>query len=275
MEIIRMSWTAIRAIDFERSVLFIPMAPLEEHGPHLPIGTDGFLAETAARLAAERLSGHFGLTPYLYPLVWLGSAVETHDFPGTVSTTPLVMTHVAVQILKAASSWGFRYAVFVSPHNSPLHLATLHAAIQIVQGRYPIKVAEPLAWWMWDLLREPSDSEAEGIPLDLHAGASETGMMMALAPELVNLDLAQSLPPVSIDLTAPGTWQDKGAVDGYVGDPASASLLAGREALESFSRYADAAADLLNGMRRFPPRFIAAMVERLAEDHNRWFSDSL
>ncbi|MZP30484.1 creatininase family protein [Heliobacterium undosum] len=260
MEIITMSWPSLDSIVPEKSLLFLPIAPLEEHGPHLPIGVDCQCALEGCRRSAAKLEGQSNLRPYLFPLVPLGVARETGDFPGTVSLSEKRFFSLVYELLALSSRWGFRYAVVVSPHGSPIHLAAIHAAITQVEKDYPIKIAEPFAHWFFSLPRNP----APGAIPDIHGGRIETSIMLALHPEQVDRELAKRLPPVEIDdLRYPGTWREKGAAEGYLGSPAEASVEEGQRLLSSLDIWADAAIDLLQGVKWPPPPLIQGLASRL------------
>ena len=61
-----MNWKQIEALDKEKTVLFLPMSPLEEHGPHLPVGTDLITARDASREAIKILQQK-KTGSYVYP----------------------------------------------------------------------------------------------------------------------------------------------------------------------------------------------------------------
>ncbi|MBM7867430.1 creatininase family protein [Heliobacterium gestii] len=259
MEIITMSWPSLGSIDPEKSLLFLPIVPLEEHGPHLPIGVDCHCAVEGCRRSAVKLEGQSSLRPYVFPLIPLGVARETADFPGTLSLTEQVFFPLVVELLSSVSRWGFRYAVVVSPHGSPAHLAAIHAAIAAVEKNHPLRVAEPFAHWFFHL---PHDPAPNAIP-DIHAGRVETSLMLALHPEQVDREAARQLSPVAIDnLHSSGTWREKGASGGYLGNPAAASAEEGQRLLPGLEIWADAAMDLLKGVAWPPPPLIQGLTNK-------------
>ncbi|MBC9784764.1 creatininase family protein [Heliobacterium chlorum] len=261
MKIYDMAWTEIANIDFSRSILFIPIAPVEEHGPHLPTGVDCLTAEEACRRCDASLEELTGLKPFVFPLIPLGSAPETADFPGTISLPEKLLTSLVQQTLLQASRWGFRYCVVVSPHGSPSHLASIHAAIRSAEAQGTIQGAEPFARWIY------SRPTKNGSIPDIHAGQYETSLMLALHPQLVKTTLLPNLLPCSIrDMRGPGTWKSKGALDGYLGSPAEATFELGEKALPFFHLWIEAAKELHKGIRNNLPPFLEAKVQMILSE---------
>lgn len=255
-----MTWKDIAQIDFANSVLFIPAAPLEQYGPHLPVGTAVSIAEEACRLSANRLKNKFQMNPYIYPALPIGAAPDSEGYPGTSSVAPLMLARLAASILDDAARWGFLYAVLVSPVASRTQLASLHAAIHAVQQRTAMKITEPMAWWMSALKKSGGDDSVSE-----HAGEQDTSMMMVLHPELVRLDIAASLPAFYPDAADNNQIPRGFSGDGYVGAPALSSRKTGAGALQSLDKFADAAADMRSGHRRVLPSFVMKEAGELLE----------
>jgi creatinine amidohydrolase len=269
MLISKMSWDEIERINFEKSVLFLPIAPLEEHGTHLPIGVDCFLAEKTCELSAERLKRISNLKPYIFPLIPLGVAEPTLDFPGTISFSEIIFTDLVKNILINVSRWGFKYCVIAATHMDHLHLACIHAAIYLVEQVSSIQVVEPGANWVFgkhDEKPTPNNQEFMDLIPDVHAGRWETSLMMNLYPELVKTDLLSGLPPRDMrEIRLPGTWRENGAIEGYMGTPSHASLEFGKNELWHLEMNADIAVELINGKKPELPKFIEEKVQKIIE----------
>src|SRR3989442_2823983 len=110
-----MSSPALDALDRTRTVIVLTVSPLEEHGPHLPLGVDAiaarhFAESIAARLVAARPGWAVGLAPTLH----LGSF--TFDAPGTVSVRQPVVRDVLLDHSRALTRLCFRYHRGANPH---------------------------------------------------------------------------------------------------------------------------------------------------------------
>jgi creatinine amidohydrolase len=266
MYITQLTWKDIEQISFNKSVLLIPIAPIEEHGPHLPIGVDCFLAEEACRRSAEKLKSLSDVTPYIYPLIPLGVAYETSDFPGTHSLDEEIFIRLLQHKLESIVRWGFKHCIIVSPHASPSHLGCIHTAIQLVLEKHDVRIDEPMSRWIFRE-QERAANNAKTNPNfypDIHAGDYETSLMLHLYPELVKKELLEKLQPRKIeDLKSPGTWKEKGAIEGYLGDPSQANPQKGKIYIRTLELWANAVVQLFEESPQPLPERVEVEVTRL------------
>jgi len=223
------------ALDRERAVVVLTVSPLEQHGPHLPLGVDAFTArhfaeEIAQRLVAERP----GWTAVLAPTLHLGSF--TFDAVGTVPVRQRVVRDAVVDFGEAFARAGFRYVLVANGHAGPTHLAALDEAAVTVSRRHGIRMASLSGWLMWqfrsgrfldrveaELGRLLSDAERRAFAEDAHAGWWETSMMLMLRPDLVD-GAWRDLPPATYSLPERlvPNYPFRNGGRGYVGHPAMA-----------------------------------------------------
>lgn len=224
---------ALDALDRDRAVVILAVSPLEEHGPHLPLGVDAFTAryfaeEIARRLTAERPQWAAVLAPTLY----LGSF--TFEAAGSVPVRPRVVRDAVVDYGDALARAGFRYVLVANAHAGPTHLTALEEAAALVSRRRGVNMASLSGWLAWQfrsgrfldrveaqLERPLTDAERRAFGEDAHAGWWETSMMLMLRPDLVDGDW-RDLPPATYSLPrrlVPNyPLRAEGA--GYVGHPA-------------------------------------------------------
>jgi len=217
----------------ERTVVILPVSPLEEHGPHLPLGVDAFTAAHFARTLAERLvAERSGWSVVLAPLLHLGSF--TFDHVGTVTIRQRALRDVLVDYGGSLARAGFRYILIANGHAGPGHLAALEEAAAGVSRRYGITMASLTGQLAWDFLRGRYQDRVEaalGRPLteaerqafaeDAHGGWWETSMMLLVRPDLVD-DGYKDLPAARYHLLARlvPNYPLKNGGAGYVGHPA-------------------------------------------------------
>src|SRR5262245_45855201 len=144
-----MSMPALDALDRERTLAVLTVSPLEEHGPHLPLGVDAFTArhfahEVAARLTAARPDWSAVLAPTLY----LGSF--TLDGVGTVSVRQRVVRDTLVDYGRSLARARFRYILVSNGHAGPTHLAALDEASAIVSRETNATMASLSGHLSWE-----------------------------------------------------------------------------------------------------------------------------
>ncbi len=202
-----MTWAEVAAVAGRR-LLAVPLGATEQHGPHLPLGTDTVVADALCRRLADRRHD-----VVVAPALPFGSSGEHRAFPGTVSIGQPALEQVVVELVRSADA--FRAVVLVSGHGgnaAPLQRA---AATAGAEGRHL------LVWWP-----TPAAPRHAPRPPDAHAGWVETSLLLALRPAQVHLERAQpgDLRPLH---TVADTLRTEGmaavTANGVLGDPAGAS----------------------------------------------------
>jgi len=165
----------------EGEVGLVPVGATEQHGPHLPTGTDTIIAVGLC----ERASALTG-APVLPAIPVACSYGHGSHLPGTLSLTPELLAAVVRQYAEWAATSGLTRLLFVNAHfgnSAALGIATDHLRLFRPDLR-----AGVLNWWALDpeVARE---TLVEGD--DVHAHRAETSVMLVLAPELVHLDRAK------------------------------------------------------------------------------------
>src|SRR5882724_1530411 len=139
LQIENLSWPAVEALDRECTLLLQPVSPIEEHGPHLPLGVDiwgaeYFAREIVNRYAVERPHWNVAVLPSLV----LGSNAFTA--PGSVSVRQTAMRDVIYDIGASWARHGFRYLFLASGHGAAGHLVALEEGAHDVERRYGMKM---------------------------------------------------------------------------------------------------------------------------------------
>lgn len=224
---------ALAGLDRARTVILITVSPLEEHGPHLPLGVDAFTARHFAdELAGRLVAARAGWSAVLAPTLYLGSF--TFEGVGTVTVRQRVVRDVLVDYGEAFARAGFGTILVANGHAGPTHLTALDEASAIVSRRHGVRMASlsgPLARQFRSgrfldkveaaLGRSLSDAERRAFAEDAHAGWWETSMMLLLRPDLVD-GAWRMLPPATYSLAKRLTpdYPLKRGGQGYVGHPA-------------------------------------------------------
>jgi creatinine amidohydrolase len=238
-----LSTPTLDALDRERTVMILVVSPLEEHGPHLPLGVDAFAARHFAETMAARLTAaRPGWSAVLAPTLHLGSF--TFEAPGTVTVRQRVVRDALVDYGASLARAGFRWILVANGHGGPGHLAALEEAAAIVSRRHGICMASLSGHLAWEFLRgrylekveaalgRPlTDEERSAFAEDAHGGWWETSLMLLLRPELVD-EGYRALPPARYPLAGRlrPNYPLRNGGQGYVGHPALADIAFARAA---------------------------------------------
>lgn len=202
------SWNALVA-----NALLVPLGSTEQHGPHLPLDTDTRIAVALAERAASGLEG-----VVVAPALPFGSSGEHRGFAGTISIGTDALHVVLVELVRSLD-WVDRIVV-VNGHGGN-HQGVRSAVEQLVAEGHDV------ASW--------SPAVPGG---DAHAGHTETSLMLAIAPELVRMDLAEPgaaapLSELMADLRNGGVQSV--SPNGILGDPTTATAEHGHELLNALT----------------------------------------
>jgi len=173
-----MTWTDVADYLKDNDMVIIPLGSTEQHGPHLPLGTDFYEATGIAKMISARTG------VLLAPVLLSGYSVYHSGFQGTLSLKPETMEHVLYETAELLIKYGVRKIMFFNYHggNRIVESKVIHrinhtteaVAVAIGFGA-PFQKYEPLP----------------GVVYDSHAGIGETSLMLYLKPELVKLERAE------------------------------------------------------------------------------------
>ncbi|MFC1783940.1 creatininase family protein, partial [Planctomycetota bacterium] len=168
-----MSWLDVENYLKTSDMVIIPLGSTEQHGKHLPLGTDCYEALGMSKIISEKTG------VLVAPVLWVGYSVYHSGFPGTLSLKPETMEQVLFETAEMLIGYGFKRIMFFNYHggNGIVQDKVIHrinhnttaTAIAIGHGS-PIQTGE------------------SGDLLDMHAGKSETSIMLHLRPDLVRMD---------------------------------------------------------------------------------------
>ena len=226
-----LTWTEVDSLDAERVVGILPTGAVEAHGPHLPLSTDGIIAEAMAEAAIGRLRAR-GWEPLLLPTLDYTAAPFAEGFAGTISVRPETVTSLLVDVGASLVQRRWRCLAIANAHLDPTHLGSLHAAERALE-ELGVAVALP------DLTRKPwalrlTDEFKTGA---CHAGRFEGSVVMAVRPEAVREEIRLGLEPNLVSLSRAirdgrCSFEQAGGSHAYFGAPADATSEEGRATIE-------------------------------------------
>jgi creatinine amidohydrolase len=204
----------------ERGIGVLAVGAVEQHGPHLPTGTDWFFADALARHLAT------GLDALLLPSVGYGNSWANEGFGATLSLSPQTLLAVISDLAAGFHRLGGRGLVVVNGDFGNQAVVSL-AAQQSLQT-----TGMPLLQVFYPGLAEVAAQHCVTAPAGgtlLHADELETSLMLALRPELVRTERAVAeYPPIPATFGAELMPLDRIGESGVFGDPRAATAATGK-----------------------------------------------
>lgn len=215
------------------SVMVLPIGAIEPHGPHLPLSTDLLMAETVAAASVEKAAAA-GDDVWLMPSIGYAKSNEHARIPGTMWISASTLYDTLLEIGASIAAAGARKLLLVNGHGGNSSLLDVVMRDLRFHGIQAFLISSP-----------PTPGETER-GIGVHAGWSETSMMLHVAPELVDTAAAEDLGPQVADnvadspvigFTGPvkfGWLSTDLSESGVVGDPTGASAEAGEQLVEEY-----------------------------------------
>jgi creatinine amidohydrolase len=175
------------ALDRARSVAILPVAAVEQHGPHLPLGTDAMINEGVLNRALARAPA--SLPVLALPAMPIGKSNEHADFPGTLTLSAETLIRMLTEIGESVRRAGLRKLILLNSHGGQIQVLDIVA--QDLRARHAMLAVVVNAWRLMD--REAAFPAAER-EAGLHGGGVETALMLHLRPDLVRKDRIQDFP---------------------------------------------------------------------------------
>jgi creatinine amidohydrolase len=248
-------WPDIAGAEPERGIAVLPLAATEQHGPHLPLGTDVMIAEAYLARVRELLPENIPAT--FLPIQPVGISTEHISYPGTLTlpTDVALQSWMALGISVARA--GIKKLVMVTSHGGNSAAMTLVAQdLRAQHGLVAVTTG-------WSRFGAPEGLfSVEELRHGIHGGAVETSIMLARYPQHVRSENIADFPPRSIAMEtdylwlsthrpAPFAWQAQDLHDsGAAGDATQASAEKGKLLLDHGAR---AFCELLADLDKFDP----------------------
>ena len=174
-----MTWTDIRDYLKTSDMVIIPLGSTEQHGPHMPLGTDFYEAMGTCKLISARTG------VVVAPVLLAGYSVYHSGFSGTLSLKPETMEQVLFETSEILMKYGFRRFMFFNYHGGN-RIAESKVIHRINHTTEAIAVSIGIGASF-----QGGGERVEGVEYDQHAGIHETSIMLYLKPELVKMEQAE------------------------------------------------------------------------------------
>jgi creatinine amidohydrolase len=196
---LEMTWQDFGGADTARWIAVLPLAATEQHGPHLPVGVDRFIAEAYLARVAQQIPDDLPVT--FLPVQPIGQSDEHLRFPGTLSLSAETVIRAWTEIGESVHRAGIRKLVLISSHGG--NLAGMDIVARDLRRRRDMLVVT----CGWHRFGYPdgiytSAERRHGI----HAGDIETSIMRAARPDTVRMDIAENFVPASVAMEQEFRW---------------------------------------------------------------------
>lgn len=240
-----MTWTELQEKGRKEIPVLFPMGVIEEHGPHLPLGTDIYFSYAICKKIKQSIELK-GKECLIAPPYYWGINHCTSQFPGSFSLRPETMKMVLNDIFCNLNQFGFQKILCVNEHGDPLHIRTILESVKDANSEYGMQIRllmEPhelgqfglsgkednilvdAAEYPMELFADEEDEGHQG-HYDIHAGAFETAAIKYFYSDLVDERVAEQLEDNSLTDKTMSMWMAGGnqtveaAPLGYAGNPA-------------------------------------------------------
>ncbi|HET7867687.1 MAG TPA: creatininase family protein [Burkholderiaceae bacterium] len=224
-------------VDPQRTVALLPVAAIEQHGPHLPLCTDASINEGIVSLALQRLPA--GSSVLVLPALNVGDSLEHSAFAGTLNADMDALLGLWLSVGRCVARAGVRKLVIFNSHGGQrAHVDQVALRLRVECGMLAVRAHS------FALGLPPGLFDADELAHGIHGGAVETSLMLHLRPDLVRQAALADFPSLGRSLAARGGllgvekpigigWmmQDLNPA-GACGNAADASATKGRAVLE-------------------------------------------
>ena len=196
-----MTWQEIAGAgnDTARWIAVLPLAAVEQHGPHLPLGVDTFIAEAYLARVREILPADLPVT--FLPVQRIGVSVEHVAFPGTLTLSASAAITAWTEIGESLVRAGLRKLVLITSHGG--NVAAMELVARDLRARHGM-LAVTVGWHRFGYPESTFSSEEKRH--GIHGGDIETSLMLAGKPETVRREHAPDATPATIAMAEEFKW---------------------------------------------------------------------
>jgi creatinine amidohydrolase len=198
---LEMTWQEVAdaGADTARWIAVLPLAAVEQHGPHLPLGVDTFIAETYLARVQQIVPADLPVT--FLPIQRIGVSVEHLAFPGTLTLSAASAIAAWTEIGDSLARAGVRKLVLITSHGG--NVAAMELVARDLRARHGM-LAVTVGWHRFGYPENTftSDEKRHGI----HGGDIETSLMLAGRPETVRREQTPNAIPATVAMAEEFKW---------------------------------------------------------------------
>ena len=194
-----MTWQEVAGAKTGRWIAVLPLAAVEQHGPHLPLGVDTYIAEAYLARVEKILPAELPVT--FLPVQRIGVSAEHLSYPGTLTFSAAAAIAAWTELGDSLARAGVRKLVLVTSHGGNV------AAMEIVARDLRTRLGMLAVTVGWHRFGYPDGAfTPEEKRHGIHGGDIETSLMLAAKPETVQMDKAANATPATIAMAQEFKW---------------------------------------------------------------------
>jgi len=203
---LEMTWQDIAGAAAERWIAVLPLAAIEQHGPHLPLGVDSFIAEAYLSRVRELLPDDLPVT--FLPIQRVGISTEHLAYAGTLTFSAQTAIAAWIELGESLARAGLRKLVLVTSHGG--NVAAMELVARDLRARLRM-LAITVGWHRFGYPEGVFSNEEK--KHGIHAGDIETSLMLAAKPSKWRKPRARC--------QRPSRWRGSSTGSALTGRPAS------------------------------------------------------
>jgi len=187
------------AQDMSRVIAVLPVAAIEQHGPHLPLGVDAMIMEECLCRAVARRPRDIDIA--ILPIQKIGVSIEHQDFSGTLTLSGETAARMLHEIIDSVIRTGVRKIILMNSHggNSAI-IAQLAVELRVKHAILAVTCS-------WSRFGYPDGLfSLDEIRHGVHGGEIETSLMLAFRPDLVDMAHARNFNSAALDFEREFLW---------------------------------------------------------------------
>jgi creatinine amidohydrolase len=248
-----MTWQDVAGADTARWIAVLPLAAVEQHGPHLPLGVDTYIAEGYLARVAMLLPAELPVT--VLPVQRIGVSAEHLSYPGTLTLSAATAIAAWTELGESLTRAGVRKLVMITSHGG--NVAAMEIAARDLRTRLGM-LAVTVGWHRFGYPDGAFSGEEKRH--GIHGGDIETSLMLAAQPATVRMDKAPNATPATVAMAREFKWLSAYRPAGFAwmtqdlhpsGAVGDATLATAAKGEASFMQGAQAFVELLREVDRF------------------------
>jgi creatinine amidohydrolase len=194
-----MTWADFSAADTVRWIAVLPLAATEQHGPHLPLGVDSFIAQAYLGRVRKELPAELPVT--FLPVQWIGQSDEHVAFPGTLTLSGATVIRAWTEIGESVARAGVKKLVLVTSHGGNV------SAMEMVARDLRVRLGMLVVTVGWHRFGYPDGAfDSEERRHGIHGGEIETSLMLAGRRDTVRMEKVVAENPRTVTMAQEFTW---------------------------------------------------------------------